>query len=84
MLIRFLSTDVSGFHAAVVVSKKVTPQAVSRNTVRRRVYESIRIYLAQHSLQHPLHMIAFVNKKINSATFQEIADEIRSFLTSQQ
>ncbi len=33
--------DSGGFHAAVVVSKKVSKSAVVRNRIRRRVYEAI-------------------------------------------
>lgn len=46
------------YRAAVVVSKKVHKSAVVRNRIRRRVYEQVRIYMAD--VAPPLDMVFIV------------------------
>ncbi|MDO8523855.1 MAG: ribonuclease P protein component [bacterium] len=55
--------------AAVVVSKKICPNAVSRNKLRRRIYAILRPVLSGGS---PYSIIVYPNKKASSAPFLEL------------
>lgn len=63
-------------HASVVVGKKVSKQAVRRNTLRRRIYASLRSVLKANDKQGVF--IVIVKPTYNSLT-RVIADE---FLTA--
>ena len=64
--------------AAVVVSKKVLPYAVSRNALRRRVYAILREKFRTGAITHTL--IVYPNKKASVATFAELASELERAL----
>lgn len=56
---------------AVVISKKVIKSAVGRNRVRRRVYEAIRLNLAEISESNDYIFIVF-SKDLKTMDFTEI------------
>ena len=64
---------------AVVVSKKILKSAVSRNRIRRRTYEAIRVQLP--NIQKPVDCIFIVNSKdIFDIDFKELRTLIRDLL----
>ena len=67
-----------GPRAAVVVSKKVLPRAVSRNALRRRVYAILREKSRAGATAHAL--IVYPNKKAAAAPFAELALELERAL----
>lgn len=56
---------------AVVISKKVIKSAVGRNRVRRRVYEAIRLNLAEISESYDYIFIVF-SKDLKTMEFTEL------------
>ena len=56
---------------AVVISKKVIKSAVGRNRVRRRIYEAIRLNLAEISESYDYILIVF-SKDLKTMDFTEI------------
>lgn len=64
-----LNTRRSTYRVAVVVSKKVSKSAVTRNRIRRRVFEVARLELAD--LKQP-YDIAFMIYDINLATMPAV------------
>lgn len=64
---------------SVVVSKKIFKSAVSRNLIRRRVYEAIRLELPEYTT--PMDCIFVVHSR-NLATmpFRELQDHIHNLL----
>ena len=69
---------------AVVVSKKVSPAAVRRNTLKRRVYASLRINLEDLSYQGVMILIlkpsydSLSRKKADELLRQSIAQAVKS------
>ena len=64
---------------AVVVSKKILKSAVSRNRIRRRCYEAIRVLLP--NIQKPVDCIFIINSKdILDIDFKELRTLIRDLL----
>lgn len=56
---------------AVVVSKKVAKTAVSRNRIRRRVYEAIRLNMKYIPLKHDYIFVVY-DKKIGEMPFCDL------------
>lgn len=64
---------------AVVVSKKVLKSAVGRNAIRRRVYEAIRLEMAD--FPEPIDRIFVVyHKSVLDIPFLELRREVRELL----
>ena len=64
---------------AVVVSKKILKSAVGRNCIRRRVYEAIRLELA--NIQQPVDCIFIVNTKdIMTMEYKELCSLVHNLL----
>jgi ribonuclease P protein component len=67
----------SQFHAAVVVSKKVAKQAVSRNLLRRKIYGAL--FRARHLLPIGVYIV-LLKPSIASLTTQSQNDVCRSLV----
>ena len=64
---------------AVVVSKKVLKSAVGRNRIRRRVYEAIRLELA--NISKPVDCIFIIySKDILTTDFKELCNTVHVLL----
>lgn len=63
---------------SVVVSKKVAKTSVSRNLLRRRVYEILRNI--EKRLKNPCKIIVFAKKDSEVATFKALESEITAIL----
>lgn len=48
MALRYCPGKYDEYRLAVVVSKKVSKSAVVRNRIRRRIFESVRLYIKAH------------------------------------
>jgi len=66
-------------HAAVVVSKKVDKSAVVRNRIRRRVYELVRLHMAEFT--HPANLV-FTIYQNEAATIpaEQLAVQVKNLL----
>lgn len=56
-----LNTKRDGYRAAVVVSKKVHKSAVTRNRIRRRIFEQLR--LLSDKIDQPYDMVVTVHSE---------------------
>ncbi len=68
------------YRVAVVVSRKVHKSAVTRNRIRRRVYEALRAYSAQISGPYDLVFTVF-NDQITTIEFTELEKQVKNLLT---
>lgn len=59
---------------AVVASKKVSAQAVVRNTVKRRARNAVAKHIA--GVKKPLALVFYTKREAKDATFPEITDDI--------
>ena len=66
---------------AVVVSKKVEKTAVSRNRIRRRFYEAIRLYKKQHNFNVSKDFIFVIySREFLDCDFAELEGAISSLI----
>ena len=65
---------------AVVISKKILKSAVRRNTVRRKVYEIIRLELPQIDGVYDIAIIISSGEALSTA-YNELSDTIHSLLS---
>lgn len=67
----------SDYRLAVVVSKKVSKSAVTRNRIRRRLYEAFRIREAEFRQPYDMVMTVFHEQmaEIPAGDLQNIVDE---------
>ncbi len=64
---------------AVVVSKKILKSAVGRNQIRRRVYEALRLEIAD--FPEPIDRVFVVyNKSVVTMSFTELRRAVRELL----
>jgi len=61
---------------AIVVSKKISPTAVGRNLLRRRLYELFGKNTG--NISSGIAAIIFVKKEANSASFQELKSAVEN------
>ncbi len=67
---------------AIVVSKKVYKSAVKRNTLRRRIYEVIRLELPHIKPSQDI-VITVLNKDILTMPLQELREQIKGILAKE-
>ena len=67
------------YRAAVVVSKKVSKSAVTRNRIRRRIYENVRILFGSINTPHDL-LITVYDEKIADMPAAKLSQEIQKLL----
>lgn len=68
------------YRVAVVVSRKVHKSAVVRNRIRRRIYEQLRLALADVTKSYDIAVIAYSDKlaELPSAELQaELTDKLK-------
>lgn len=61
-------------HVSVVISKKIYKSAVKRNKLRRRIYDMVRRYRAQHALTGVYIIIAKAG--VTSLSHTALHDEV--------
>ncbi|MDB5183190.1 MAG: ribonuclease [Candidatus Saccharibacteria bacterium] len=66
-------------HVAVVVSKKVHKSAVVRNRIRRRVYELVRVHMAEFKQQANL-VFTIYQLEAASMPAEKLAAEVKNLL----
>ncbi len=64
---------------SIIVSRKIEPKAVKRNSLRRQIYEAIRLNIPESRITTDSVLIP--KKKILEASYQEIEADIKSQLT---
>lgn len=69
----------STYRVAVVVSKKVSKSAVTRNRVRRRIYEAVRLQAGQLHEPYDLIFTAF-NAELSSMDAQMLRQQVSAAL----
>lgn len=65
---------------AAVISKKVAPTAVERNSFRRRTYNAIRANLT--SLARPLCIVVVVKKESKNVQYAALVEDMKALLAS--
>lgn len=65
---------------AAIISKKVAPTAVQRNSARRRMYNAIRANLT--SLSRPACVAVVAKKESTQAQYSELVADMKSLLAS--
>lgn len=72
-----LSNKRNSYRLAVVVSKKVNKSAVTRNKIRRRLYEAVR--LIEDQIKEPYDIIITVyHERIAEIEYEEIKRLVRA------
>lgn len=76
-IVRFVKNNESFCRYRVIVSKKLYTKAVSRNHLRRQIYEAIRLSTAtdQQKTSHS-DIILIPKKRILSNNYQEITKDL--------
>lgn len=66
----------------VIISKKVAKEAVARNLLRRRTYESIRLNIPtlKSSIQEHFDLILIAKKYLSTSTFKAIESDIKNII----
>lgn len=74
---RYQKNKINDYRLAVVVSKKVAPKAVTRNRIRRRLFEQVRVQGRVSNL--PVDLIIYV-KTIDAALMEsvDLSNEVAS------
>ena len=72
-------------HFAAVVSKKVAPTAVERNSLRRRTYNAVRKVLEERktlnkTLKKPIAMVIVVRKEAKNIAFSALTEDMGRLL----
>jgi len=79
---RFLYGSIKEFSGkpsgAVVVSKKITPTAVARNKIRRRIYGIIRALIRKGALEKSV--VVYPNKEALKAPFKDLKEALEKAL----
>jgi ribonuclease P protein component len=61
MSLRFASSKNDDYRLAVVVSKKVAKSAVTRNRIRRRIYEIARLHMKDGGKKHAVDLVLTIH-----------------------
>lgn len=62
----------------VIISRKISTEAVTRNKLRRQIYESIRTSEIAESAKYHLDIMIVPKKSITTKSFSEIYEEIET------
>lgn len=65
------------FRVAVVVSKKISKLAVTRNRIRRRIYEAVRLISPEITQPYDLVITVF-SDQILSTPYEDLVETLRS------
>lgn len=76
-IVRYFENNEQFSRYRVIISKKIEKEAVDRNKLRRQVYEAIRTTATGSKNRD---MILIPKKKITTATFAQIKEDITSKL----
>ena len=79
LAIRYLPTSRDHYRAAVVVSRKVHKSAVTRNRIRRRVYEVIRLSAPRFTGSYDIVVTVF-SERVAELKFEELAKTVNKIL----
>lgn len=77
-IIKYVENNKNFSRFCVIISKKISTEAVTRNRLRRQIYESIRISTLSENKEHHLDLILIPKKLILAKSFAEIKADIAS------
>lgn len=77
--LKYLPTQRAGYRLAVVVSRKVNKSAVTRNRIRRRLYEAVRLVETDMKAPHDMALIVFNDSPADMPSTQ-LTDQIKGLL----
>jgi ribonuclease P protein component len=60
LTLRYMPSRRDDYRLAVVVSKKVSKSAVVRNRIRRRIFETVRLYIKDKTISCPYDLVLTV------------------------
>lgn len=85
ILFKLLPNTEKNSRFSVIVSKKVAPPGIKRNTLRRRIYEAIRINLGEEILDKKekkphFDIVILPSKKTLGTSYKEIEETVIKFL----
>lgn len=79
--LRYARSRSEDYRLAVVVSKKVSKSAVTRNRIRRVIYEIVRLYRKDSTKQWPYDLVMSVyDERILDTPHSELTQTIRGLL----
>ena len=80
-IIRYIKNNEQFSRCRVIISKKLEPKAVKRNYLRRQVYEAVRQNQSEEGQKNKnsLDRIFIPKKRIISATYQQIVNDLKSW-----
>lgn len=83
LTLRYFKSAKDDYRLAVVVSKKVSKAAVTRNRIRRRVYEHFRVFMKEHNNPLPYDIIITVfDKSVAGISSEELKTKLAKLLKS--
>lgn len=74
-----INTRRQDYRCAVVVTKKVSKSAVTRNKIRRRIFEIVRTHAAEINKPYEL-VITIFNEDVASVESKKLDDELTGLL----
>ena len=81
MSLRFAPNRRDDYRLAVVVSRKVSKSAVTRNRIRRRIYEIVRLHKKEVDKAWPQDMIITVfDDRAATVDYDELATKVKQLL----
>lgn len=76
-IIRSASNTENFSRFRTIVSRKIEKSAVKRNSLRRKIYEAIRLNLKENVTKRPKDIILIPKKKILQKTFEAIKEDLK-------
>ncbi|MFH1533915.1 MAG: ribonuclease P protein component [Nitrospirota bacterium] len=81
-IIRYIKNNKGFNRYCSVVSKKIFTKAVDRNKLRRQIYHAIQLTSKEiSSPKESLDIVLIPKKRITTAKFEEIEQDIRELIT---
>lgn len=74
----FIKNKMANSRFAVIVGKKVSKKAVTRNSIKRKAVEAIRLNLSQ--IKSGFDMVFIAKPEIQGKKYKEIEETIKSLL----
>lgn len=76
-IIRYSDSNADFNRFRTIVSRKIDKSAVKRNTLRRQIYEAIRLHIKENNQEQSLDIILIPKKSILKASLNRIQADIK-------
>lgn len=81
LTLRYVQARQSDYRLAVVVSKKVSKSAVTRNRIRRRIYEAVRTQKQSTEKKWPYDMVITIfDESLADVSSEQLSYEVNELL----